>query len=97
MFDFVPVAFVPYCIQHYSCGISNCYTFIVRNCFPFQKRSGSLISSGRTGKSDSIRRHRDSSLSDASEGGLRTPGSKNTVSPGSTRSPKEVEVLMVYN
>ena len=45
---------------------------------------------GRTGKSESIKRHRDSSLSDASEGGLRTPGSKNTVSPGSTRSPKEV-------
>lgn len=53
------------------------------------KRSGSLMGAGRAGKSDSVRRHRDSSLSDASEGGLRTPGSKNTVSPGSTRSPKE--------
>ena len=58
--------------------------------YVFQKRSGSLMGTSRAVKSDSVRRHRDSSLSDASEGGLRTPGSKNTVSPGSTRSPKEV-------
>ena len=46
-------------------------------------------------------RNRDSSLSDASEGGPRTPGSKttispgsrNTISPGSTRSPTSQVLL----